>query len=258
MNFGFKDRAIIVSGATGGFGRLAADALAAQGARLILTDLDADALQELAEGLDTECGVIAGDITDPQLSIACVDAAFQLFDRLDGAFNNAGIEHELDLVPGISLETVDRIMDVNFIGVLNALQAQLPALSQRFKKTGEPGAILNTASIAGVKGAPRLGVYSAAKHAVVGLSRSAALEYARHGVRINTLCPAFFKTRMVSEGVIKDFADPEEGYAKLASGIPIGRIGEPEEIVPAVLFGLSPANSFFTGQEIRLDGGLMA
>lgn len=254
----FKDRVAIISGATGGFGRLAAEALAEQGARLILTDLDRDNLQALAEDLETECGVIAGDITDPQLSVACVEAALKLFDRLDAAFNNAGIEHDLDRVPGIPLETVDRIMDVNFLGVLNAMKAQLPVMSERFRETGESSVILNTASIAGVMGAPKLGVYAAAKHAVVGLSRSAAHEYARMGVRINSLCPAFFKTRMVSEGVIKDFEDPEEGYARLAAGIPMGRIGEPEEIIPAVLFALSPANSFFTGQEIRLDGGLTA
>lgn len=254
----FHDKVVLISGATGGFGTLAAEALAARGARLILTDLDRDALHAMAEELDTECGVVAGDIADPELSRACVGAALNLFGQLDAAFNNAGIEHPLERVTDLKIETVDRVMDINFLGVLHAMQAQLPVMYQRFRETGIGGSILNTASVAGVKGAPKLGAYSAAKHAVVGLSRSAAVEYARGGVRVNTLCPAFFKTRMVMKGIVQDFVDEKDGLAKLASGIPMGRIGEPEEVVPAILFALSPTNSFFTGQEIRLDGGMTA
>ncbi len=254
----FAGKVIIISGATGGFGQLAARALSARGARLVLTDLDHDALLGLAKTIGTACETIAGDITDPATSLNCVKRALDHFGRLDGAFNNAGIEHKMNRTPDIDIHSIDITMSVNFRGVLYAMQAQIPAISQHFRETGEVGAILNTASIAAVKGAPKLGVYAASKHAIVGLSRSAAIEYARHGVRVNTLCPAFTRTRMVTKGILMDFEDTEDGLKKLASGIPMGRIGEPEEVVPAILFALSPANSFYTGQEIRLDGGMTA
>ncbi|MEM8792273.1 MAG: SDR family oxidoreductase [Pseudomonadota bacterium] len=258
MTRDFDGRVILISGATGGFGTVAASALAQAGARLVLTDLHQDKLEELAATVDTEIAVLAGDVSDPQLAKACVEMASKRFGRLDGAFNNAGVEQTLTRQPDTDQATVDKVMSVNFLGVHYAMQAQIPYLHQRFKETGEVGSILNTASIAGVVGAPKLSVYAAAKHAVVGLSRSAALEYARHGVRVNTLCPVFFRTRMVMDGIVKDFDDTEQGLKQLAAGIPLGRIGEPEEVVPAVLFALSPANTFFTGQEIRLDGAMTA
>lgn len=254
----FTGKVLIISGATGGFGTLAAQELSARGARLVLTDLDCQALARLAGTLGRNCEIMAGDITDPATSRLCVEKALDRFGHLDGAFNNAGIEHKMNRTPDIDPDSIDTTMRVNFEGILFAMQAQIPAISQRFRETGDVGAILNTASIAAVKGAPKLGVYAASKHAIVGLSRSAAIEYARHGVRVNTLCPAFTRTRMVMDGILKGFENPEDGLEKLASGIPMGRIGEPEEVVPAILFALCPANSFFTGQEICLDGGMTA
>ncbi|MEM1277010.1 MAG: SDR family NAD(P)-dependent oxidoreductase [Pseudomonadota bacterium] len=249
-------RVILISGATGGFGEVAAKSLAASGARLVLTDLDPDGLEWLATSLDTDCATLSGDVTDPELAKHCLGLAIERFGQLDGAFNNAGIEHPVVRQPEIDRPTFDKIIAVNLLGVHAAMQAQLPYFYTRFKETGETGSILNTASIAGVAGAPKLSVYSAAKHGVVGLSRSAALEYAGRGVRVNCLCPCFFKTPMVMNSIIKGFPSEAEGLRAMASGIPMGRIGEPEEIVPAVHFALSPANSFFTGQEIRLDGGM--
>lgn len=254
----YSAKVFIISGATGGFGALAAKALAERGAKLVLTDLNPEALGILAESLNGECEIVAGDITDPATPRKCVEAAVERFGYLNGAFNNAGVEHKMNRIPDIDSTSIDTTMNVNFKGVLNAMQAQIPAISQHFRETGTVGAILNTASIAAVKGAPKLSVYAASKHAIVGLSRSAAIEYARHGVRVNTLCPAFMRTRMVTGGILMDFDDQEDGLSKLASGIPMGRIGEPEEVLPAILFALSPANSFFTGQEIRLDGGMTA
>ncbi|MEM9045944.1 MAG: SDR family oxidoreductase [Pseudomonadota bacterium] len=256
MSSMFAGKVILISGATGGFGEVAAASLAKAGAYLVLTDLDKDRLNRIAASLDTECLLLPGDITDPDLAKACVALAVERFGRIDGAFNNAGIEHKLARQPEIDQATFDKIISVNLLGVHYAMQAQVPAFYARFKETGETGSILNTASIAGVAGAPKLGVYAAAKHGVVGLSRSVALEYAGRGVRVNTLCPCFFKTRMVVEGILQDFDSIEDGLKVLATGIPMGRIGEPEEIIPAVHFALSPENSFFTGQEIRLDGGL--
>ncbi|MEL6478794.1 MAG: SDR family oxidoreductase [Pseudomonadota bacterium] len=254
----FANRTILVSGATGGIGEAACLALSAEGARLALTDLDSTALEALVARLPGEAVFTAGDIADPKTAESWVTAAVERFGRIDAAFNNAGIEHRLAWLAEIDEATSRRVLEINVLGVQFAMQAQLAQFLAQAKQGSQGGAILNTASVAGVSGAPKLGTYAASKHAVVGLSRTAAMEYARFGIRVNTLCPAFIKTRMVMEGIIKDYATPEEGFAKLASGIPMGRIGEVAETLPAILFALDPANSFYTGQELCLDGGMTA
>ncbi|MEM7507822.1 MAG: SDR family oxidoreductase [Pseudomonadota bacterium] len=252
------DRVILISGAAGGIGAAAARALAADGARLVLTDLAEEPLRALGEELDTETAILAGDISRKATSEAWVGLARERFGRIDGAFNNAGIEHPLSWFAEMDEATSQRVMEVNVLGVQYAMQAQLAAMLAQVKAGEGGGAILNTASVAGVKGAPKLGTYAASKHAVVGLGRTAAIEYARFGLRVNTLCPAFVKTRMVMAGIVQDFDDEAEGLRKLASGIPLGRIGEVPEMIPAIRFALDPANTFFTGQEICLDGGMSA
>ena len=254
---GFRDRVILISGATGGFGSAAARMFSEDGARLVLTDLDPDGLESLADSLDAETICIAGDIAQPETARSWVDAALARFGQIDAAFNNAGIEHRMAWTADLDADSSRRVLEVNVLGLQLAMQAQLKAMMPRAKE-GQPSAILNTASVAGVMGAPKLSAYAASKHAVVGLGRSAAIEYARFGIRVNTLCPAFMKTRMVLDGIVKDFPTPEEGFRKLAAGIPMGRIGEVDEILPAVRFALDPANTFFTGQEICLDGGMSA
>lgn len=255
---GFAGKVILISGATGGFGRVAAESFAADGARLVLTDLREDGLAELASRLPGEIVTVAGDIADPQTSARWIAAALERFGQVDAAFNNAGIGHLRAWTAELSKREARRVIDVDVMGVLFAMQAQLGAMMQQVK-TGKPGGvILNTASIAGVTGAPQLAAYAAAKHGVVGLGKTAAKEYARFGIRVNTLCPAFMKTPLVMDGIVKGFADEAEGLKKLAFGIPMGRIGEVEEVLPAIRFALDPTNTFFTGQEIRLDGGMTA
>ncbi|MEM0943374.1 MAG: SDR family oxidoreductase [Pseudomonadota bacterium] len=251
-------RVILISGATGGFGRAAAEMFAEEGARLVLTDRDAEPLAALADSLGPETAWHAGDIADPETSRAWIATALARFGRIDGAFNNAGIEHRMSWFAGMDPEISRQVFEVNVLGVQFAMQAQLGQMISQARAGSGGGAILNTASAAGIASAPKLGAYSASKHAVVGLTRTAAVESARFGVRVNALCPAFFKTRMVMEGIVRDFETEAEGLTKLGAGIPMARIGEVPEVLPAIRFALDPANSFFTGQTLVLDGGLTA
>lgn len=255
---GFRDRVIILTGATGGFGRAAAEFFAGQGSRLVLSDIDAASLDAMADSLPSAAMALAGDITDPELSEKLVETAFTQFGRLDIAINNAGIAHDMAPLPKTPLDVARRIIDVDLMGVFYAMRAQLPALEKRFRDTGETGAIVNIASVAGVLAAPGLSVYAAAKHGVVGLTRSAAIEYARRGVRVNALCPSFARTPMVTGFLDKAGSDRETAESGLVRAIPMGRLAEVDEVIAGLSFLADPASSFVTGQTLQIDGGLSA
>ncbi len=235
---------VLLTGAAGGFGTGIARAFAAQGARLVLGDLDAPALAALADSLP-EAVTLVGDVCDPAYAGALVDLAVERYGRLDLAINNAGIVHEPAFLQDIPPETARRVVDVNLMGVLYGMQAQIGAIQN--------GAIVNIASAAGLGGAPTLGVYAATKHAVVGLTRSAALENARRGIRVNAVCPSFARTAMAGEA---RFSQSHETH--MTRGIPMQRLASVDEVVRAVLFLADPANSFMTGQALGVDGGLGA
>ncbi|WP_394689597.1 SDR family NAD(P)-dependent oxidoreductase [Hoeflea sp.] len=254
----FTDRVIILSGATGGFGQEAARLFARAGARLVLSDLDADALDALATELGGECETCAGDISDPELSERLVERALSRFGRLDVAVNNAGAVHDLMFLPQTPLNVARKIIDVDLMGVFFAMRAQLPALEKQFRDTGETSVIVNVASVAGVVGAPRLSVYAAAKHGVVGLTKSAAIEYARRGVRVNALCPSFARTAMVNDFLDKAGDEREAAEAGLVRAIPMGRLAEVDEVIAGLAFLADPASSFVTGHTLQVDGGLSA
>ncbi|MCY0146934.1 SDR family oxidoreductase [Hoeflea sp. G2-23] len=254
----FEGRVVILTGATGGFGRAAARFFHDAGATLVLSDLDADALAALAGEIGGDNVIVAGDICDPDLSEKLVEAAQSRFGRLDIAVNNAGIAHDMARLPKTPLKVARQIIDVDLMGVFYAMRAQLPALEHRFRETGETGAIVNVASVAGVVAAPMLAVYAAAKHGVVGLTKSAAIEYARRGVRINALCPSFARTPMVSEFLDKAGGDAEAAEAGLVRAIPMGRLAEVDEVIAGLAFLADPASSFVTGQTLQIDGGLSA
>jgi NAD(P)-dependent dehydrogenase (short-subunit alcohol dehydrogenase family) len=150
------------------------------------------------------------------------------------------------------------MLSVNVMGVFYGLKHQIPAMEHLHAETGRPGAILNVASVAGLVGAPLLSAYAAAKHAVVGLTRSAAAESARRGVRINALCPAFTRTDMVTGMVDEMQGSPDEAVSRIVQALPMRRLAEPQEIVQAMLWLCSPENGFTTGQAIAVDGGLSA
>ncbi len=254
-------RVVLLTGATGGFGTAAARAFAAAGACLVLSDLDRDTLEAFAQTLGVPHVTVAGDITNPDLSETLVLRAFERFGRLDVTVNNAGIVHGMMRVDQTPPDLARRIIDVDLMGVFYALRAQLPAMEKQFHNRGITGSIINMASVAGVVAAPMLGVYAAAKHGVVGLTKSAAIEYARRGVRVNALCPSFARTPMVT-GFIDRTGDGDQARAAAEAGlvraIPMGRLAEVDEVMAGLFYLADPACSFVTGQTIHVDGGLTA
>jgi NAD(P)-dependent dehydrogenase (short-subunit alcohol dehydrogenase family) len=256
----FDGVSVLLTGATGGFGVATARRLAAEGARLILSDLDAEALAAMADGIDAETLCIAGDVTDAGLHLALVKAAEDRFGGLDVAINNAGIVHAMARIPDIPADQARKTIEVDLIGVLWAMQAQLPAMERRFAATGARAAIVNIASLAGIAGAPLGGAYAAAKHGVVGLTRTAAAEYARRGIRVNAVCPAFARTAMVEVALLGHAEGParEEAEKHLVRGVPMRRLGTPEEIAQVIAFAAAPENGFMTGQTLTVDGGVTA
>ena len=254
----FDGATVLITGAAGGLGRGAAKGFAAEGARLILSDMDHAALENLAATLDTETAILAGDIADEAVSQALAALAVEKFGRLDVAVNNAGIVQSFVRLPQVASDEARRVLEIDLLGVFYAMKHQIPQMEQQFKATGKGGAIVNIASVAGLVGAPKLSVYAAAKHGVVGLTKSAAAEYATKGVRINAICPAHTRTAMV-DGFVRLSGAPEaEALAELTRGVPMKRVGEVDEIVTAILFAADPANSFMTGHALAIDGGVGA
>ena len=254
----FDGATVLITGAAGGLGRGAANGFAAEGARLVLSDMDHAALESLAATLNTETAILAGNIADEAVSEALVALAVEKFGRLDVAVNNAGIVQSFVRLPQVASDEARRILEIDLLGVFYAMKHQIPQMERQFKATGKGGAIVNIASVAGLVGAPKLSVYAAAKHGVVGLTKSAAAEYATNGVRINAICPAHTRTAMV-DGFVRFSGAPEaEALAELTRGVPMKRVGEVDEIVTAILFAADPANSFMTGHALAVDGGVGA
>ncbi len=251
----FQDKVVLISGAAGGFGRRIAERMAAAGARLVLSDLDEAALAALAGRLDAPTATLAGDVSDEALSQALVALALARFGRFDIAINNAGIAQSLVRLPQVPSEEARRIIDIDLMGVFYAMKHQLPVLERQNRQDGSLGAIVNVASVAGLAGAPRLSVYSAAKHGVVGLTRSAAAEYATKGIRVNAVCPSFARTAMVDPFMKASLASEKEALDGLTRGVPMKRLAEVDEVVEVVLFAADPKNSFMTGQALAVDGG---
>ncbi len=256
----FKDTSVLITGAAGGFGRLAAQRFAAEGAKLTLSDISETGLAETVRLVRAEGGEVAdvpGDVSDEQHAKDYVALAISTYGRLDIAVNNAGIGGGKAAIPEISVEDFDRIMAVNARGVFLGMKYEIPEIA----KAGG-GAILNVASAAGVVGAGHIAAYAASKHAVVGLTRTGADECARLNIRINAICPSFADTPMIAEmadammsqlGISRD-----EAHKRIARRVPLGRVAEPEEVVQAMLWIVSPENSFMTGQALCIDGGLTA
>lgn len=254
----FDGATVLITGAAGGLGRGAARGFAAEGARLVLSDIDEKALAELAATLPAETAILTGNIADEKLSEDLVRLAVEKFGRLDVAINNAGIVHNFVRLPQVTSDEARRVIEVDLLGVFYAMKHQIPRMEQQFKAGGKGGAIVNIASVAGLGGAPKLSVYAAAKHGVVGLTKSAAAEYATKGLRINAVCPAHTRTAMV-DGFVRGSGAPEaEALTELTRGVPMKRVAEVDEVITVILFAADPANSFMTGHTLAVDGGIGA
>jgi len=254
----FDGKTVLITGATGGFGRHTATSFAGLGARLVLGDLKAGPLAALAKSIGPDVITLAGDVRDPGYHRALVAMGCDHFGGLDCAVNNAGILQPLGRVPDIDPAAAQNVIDVNLMGVYFALQAQLPVIVEQFERSGTGGAIVNIASAAGLMGSPFLAIYAAAKHGVVGLTRSAAAEYARKGVRVNAVCPAFANTNMLAGYLDTAPSGRDAAEHALTRGVPMGRIAQVDEVVQAILFAADPKNSFMTGETLSVDGGLAA
>lgn len=258
MGLRFEGLAVLVTGATGGFGRRVCERFAEGGARLVLSDVDETRARKLAASLDAEAVVLGGDIAEEALSEQLVQLAVKSFGRLDIAINNAGVAQSFVRLPQVPSDEARRIIDIDLMGVFYAMKHQLPQMERQHRQTGKGGAIVNIASVAGLVGAQRLSVYAAAKHGVVGLTRSAAAEYARKGVRVNAICPAFARTAMVDGFVKLTGQRASEAIKELTRGVPMKRVAEVDEVVEAILFAADPSNSFMTGHALSVDGGITA
>ncbi len=246
----FAGKTVLITGASAGFGAATAKKFSLAGAKLVLGDISA---QNLGEGLSGDIVTLIGDVSDPAYSKELVNLALDTFGSLDIAINNADIVHTPAKIPDLSEADCRKIIDVNLLGTFWAMQAQLPVMEAQFTETNKGCAIVNLASVAGLGGAPWLSIYGASKHGVVGLTRAAALEYARKGIRVNAICPSFAATAMAGEAV-----DDSEVEAQMTRGVPMRRLATVNEVVQAILWAADPANSFTTGQNIAIDGGLGA
>lgn len=252
MEIKFDDKVVQITGAGSGFGRTAALEFAKAGAKLVLSDVNMSGLDETMNllGLGDDRAIAMGcDVSKAEDVATMAKAGVDHFGRLDIAINNAGIANEMARIIDTSLKEFDLVMAVNVRGVFLCMQSELKQMSQQGH-----GVILNVSSVAGLIGAPFVGAYSASKHAVIGLTKTAALEYARKNIRVNAICPAFCHTPMVEK--IIDDENGQKRERDMAQVIPLGRLGTAKEIVDGMMWLCSDQNSFTTGQALAFDGGL--
>lgn len=249
----FTNQIAFITGAGSGIGRATALAFAKAGATVVVAEINEAPGQETVRQIHQLSGkslFVACDVARPDQINAAVQKTVDTYGRLDIGINNAGIGGKYARLTEQTQTDFEQIMAINVGGVFYGMQAQInQMLTQK-----EGGKIVNISSIAGVRGMPMGAPYSASKHAVIGLTRTAALEYVRRHIRINAVCPVYTHSAMVDE-LIQTAPDMEE---KMRRRIPIGRLGEPEEIAQAILWLCSDENAFVTGQALQLDGGLTA
>lgn len=245
----FQDQVVFITGAASGIGKAAARQFAKEGARLLLVDLQQEEGEALAETLrhaGTDVLFTQGDVADYNAVQEAVQLAEEYFGRIDIALNNAGIGGPMASTSQLKLADWDKVIAVNQSGVFYCMKEQL-----RLMENEKSGCIVNVSSIAGLRGLPNQLAYTASKHAVIGMTKTAALEAARYNVRVNAICPVFTNTPLVD----KLFASVEGIDQKLLRTIPLRRFGEVADIVNAITWLCDPASSFITGLALPIDGG---
>ena len=250
--YDFTGQVALVTGASSGMGLATAQGFAEAGAAVVLADIDADALRAATEALTAaghEAIGVGCDVADEAQVAALLERTVSAFGRLDMAFNNAGIVGYTGDLADEPAESFDAVTAVNLRGVWNCMKHEL----RQMREQGS-GAIVNCSSLGGLVGNPGRAAYHATKHGVLGLTKSAALEYAPRSVRINAVCPGTIETPMLADMIAKG----ELTLADAETGQPIGRLGRGEEIAAAVLWLCSPGASFVHGVALPVDGGYTA
>jgi NAD(P)-dependent dehydrogenase (short-subunit alcohol dehydrogenase family) len=253
MNISFANKVALVTGAASGLGLATARAFAESGAAVVLADWNEQEVQAAAKelaGKGPKTLAIRCDVSDDAQVEAMVKQTVATFGQLDAAYNNAGVQNLIAETADATREDYDRVMGVNLRGVWSCMKFEL----QQMRKQGS-GAIVNCSSLGGLIGGARRGIYHAAKHGVLGFTKSAALEYATRGIRVNAVCPGMIQTPM-SEQMIAA-GQGEELEQMMKTYVPMARLGRPEEIADAVLWLCSSAASYVTGQSISVDGGFV-
>jgi NAD(P)-dependent dehydrogenase (short-subunit alcohol dehydrogenase family) len=249
MNISFENQVALVTGAASGLGLATAKAFAESGASVVLADANEKAVHSAAQQLSAQGHktlAIKCDVADDAQVEAMVERTVATFGRLDAAYNNAGVQNVVAEAAEASREDFDRVMGVNLRGVWSCMKFEL-----RQMLTQGGGAIVNCSSIGGLVGGARRGTYQASKHGVLGLTKSAALDYAARGIRINAVCPGIIHTSMLD----KMMETQADALGAMLKDVPIGRLGRPEEIANAVLWLCSSAASLMVGHALTVDGG---
>src|SRR4051812_25149524 len=252
MNPSFENKVALVTGAGAGMGLATARAFAEAGAAVVLADFKEDTVKAAADKLIAaghKALAVRCDVSDDGQVEAMVERTVAEFGRLDAAFNNAGVMAKIANTADSTREEWERVIGINLRGVWACMKYEL----RQMQKQGS-GAIVNNASVGALGGNPGIGSYIASKHGVIGLTRTAALEYIKHGIRVNAVNPGLIDTQ-VGRDVFKG---DERVYAEVAKSVPIGRAGRPEEIASVVLWLCSPAASYVVGQGLTVDGGMTA
>ena len=249
MNVSFENKVALVTGAGSGLGLETARAFAESGASVALADANEKAVHSAAEELAAHGHKILAiqcDVADDAQVEAMVERTVATFGRLDAAYNNAGVKNVAAEAAESTREDFDHVISVNLRGVWSCMKFEL----RQMLKQGS-GAIVNCSSIGGLVAGPKRGTYQASKHGVLGLTKSAALDYAARGIRINAVCPGIIHTPMLD----KMMATQADALNAMLKDVPIGRLGRPGEIASAVLWLCSSASSFMVGHALAVDGG---
>ena len=246
----FENKVAIVTGGSFGIGRAAAIAFAKKGAKVVIADwVEDNETINIIQSSGGDALFVKCDVSNDASVKAMVEKTMAQYGRLDYAFNNAGVEGLSAPTHECTNENWERTIGVNLKGVWLCMKYEIPLMMQQGK-----GAIVNNASIAGLVGFPNIPAYVASKHGVIGLTKNAALEYAKLGIRVNVVCPGVIKTPMIDRFTGKS-KEVEKQFEIME---PVGRLGEPEEVAEAVVWLCSEASSFITGDAIPVDGGWVA